>query len=79
MFHILTLKGKKFSGNYAMQKSKFKFLHGIGADFRDPLKSFDGGLPKKKIEEKKMFFCENSVEIRRFDGTHLNFDCKYRC
>jgi hypothetical protein len=26
-----------------------------------------------------MFFCENSVEIRRFDGTHLNFDCKYRC
>jgi hypothetical protein len=46
MFHIWTLKGKKFFGNYAMQNSKFRFLHVIVADFRHPLKNFEGGLPK---------------------------------
>jgi hypothetical protein len=43
MFHISTLKGKFFLGNYAMQKSKFRFLHVIIADFRHPLKNFEGG------------------------------------
>ncbi len=28
---------------------------------------------------RKKCFCENSVEIRWFDSTHLNFDCKCRC
>jgi thiamine transporter ThiT len=46
MFHISTLKGKIFFGNYAMQKSKFQFLHVIVANFRHPLKKFEVGLPK---------------------------------
>jgi hypothetical protein len=46
LFRISTLKGKIFFGNYTMQKSKFRFLHGIVADFRHPLKNFEGGLPK---------------------------------
>jgi thiamine transporter ThiT len=46
MLHISTLKGKIFFGNYAVQKSKFRFLHVIVADFRHPLKNVEGGLPK---------------------------------
>jgi hypothetical protein len=70
MLHILALEGKNLLGNYAMQKSKFRFLHVIVADFRHPLRNFEG-VYLNKYWRKKMFFCENSVEIRWFDGTSM--------
>ncbi len=68
MFHISTLWEKKYFGDYAMQKSNFRFQHGIVANLSYPLKKFEVGSPTGNFEEKNIL-CENCVEIRWNDGT----------
>jgi hypothetical protein len=76
LFHISTLEGNNFFGNYAMQKSKFWFLRDIVVDFRYPLKNLEGGLPKEKLE-KKMFFVKivsklGDLMVRKYASIYVN-------